>query len=74
MQNIEKAFILSLRIKYTDFRSSYLEPSTFKRLHWISFRMKISYLGTAFLHYTSRYVSVWVKQKNNKTIPKHSVI
>ena len=36
--------------------------------------MKIAYLRTGFLHYTLRYVSMWVKQKNSKTISKYSVI
>ena len=74
MQNIEKDFILPFRIIHTDFRISRLEPSTLKRLHWISFVMKTAYLRTAFLHYTSRDVSVLVKQKNSKTNSKYSVI
>ena len=74
MQNIGKVFIFFLRIMHIDFRSSHLEPSTLKRLHWISFLMKVAYLRTAFLHYTSRYASVWVKQKKSKTISKYSVI
>ena len=65
MQNIEKVFILPIRIMHTNFRSSHLEPSTLKKLHWISFLMKITYPRTAFLHYISRYVSVWIKQKNS---------
>ena len=48
MQNIKKVFILSFQIIHTDFRNSSLEPSTLKRLHWISFLMKIAYLRTAF--------------------------
>ena len=67
MQNIEKVFNLFSRIIHVDFRSSHSEPSTSKRLLWISFLMETAFLRTAFLHYTSRYVSVWVKQKNSKT-------
>ena len=36
-KNIERFFILFLRIIHTDFRSSHLEPSTLKRLHWSVF-------------------------------------
>ena len=44
-----------------------MEPSIMKRVHWISLIVKMAYLKTAFLQYTSRwYVSVWVKQKNGK--------
>ena len=39
-RNIKMVFILFLRIIHTDFRSSYLEPSILKMLHWISFLMK----------------------------------
>ena len=75
MQNIEKVFILFLRIIHTDFRSSHLlEPSTLNILHWISFLMETAYLRRAFLHYTSSHVSVWVKQKNSETISKYLVI
>ena len=28
-------------------------------------------LGTGFLHYTFRYVFVWVKHKNSEAISKH---
>ena len=42
MRNIEKVFILFSRIICIDFRSSPLEPSTLKRLYWISFLMKIA--------------------------------
>ena len=65
-QNIKRFFILFLRIIHTDFRSSYLEPPTLKKLHWITFLWKTAYLRTAFLHYTSRYVCVWIKQKKTK--------
>ena len=58
MQNIEKVLILFWRIIHTDFRSSPLEPSTLKILYWISFLIKIAYIRTVSLHYTSRYVSV----------------
>ena len=74
MQNIEKVFVLFLYIIHTDFRSTHLEPSTSKRLHCIKFLVEIAYLRTAFLHYTSRYFSVWVKQKNSNTISKYPVI
>ena len=47
-QNIEKKFILFLQIIHLDFRSSPLQRSTLKRLHWISFLMKTAYLITAF--------------------------
>ena len=66
MQNIEKVFILFLRIIYTDFKSSHVEPSTLERLHWMSFLIKIACFRTPFLHYISRYISVPVKQKNSK--------
>ena len=58
---------------YTDFRSSPLELTTLKKVHWINFLMKIAYFRTAFLHYTPSYVSMWVKQKNSKTISKYFV-
>ena len=61
-QNIKRVLILFLRIMHRDFRSSHLESSTWKRFYWISFLVKIAYLITAFLHYTSRYVSAWVIQ------------
>ena len=73
-ENIKRVFILFLRIIHADIRSSLLELSTLKRLHWIRFLVKIAYLRTAFLHYTCRYVSVWVKMKNTKAISKHCVI
>ena len=63
-QNIKWVFILFLRTIDRDFRSSHFEPST----------LKIAYLRMVFLHYTSRYVSVWVKQRNNKAISKYCVI
>ena len=70
MRIIEKVFILFLRIIHTDLRSSHLEPWTLRRLHWISFLKKIAYLRTAFLHYTSRYISVWINRKTIKLFKK----
>ena len=40
MQNIKRVFILFLQIIHTDFRSSYLHPSTLKRLNCIIFLVK----------------------------------
>ena len=48
MQNIKRVFILFLRIIHRDFRSSYLEPSTLKRLHWIRCLVKNYMLSNNF--------------------------
>ena len=37
------------------------------------FESVFAYLRTAFLQYTSRYVSVWVKQKISKAISKDCI-
>ena len=52
-----------LRIIHTEFRSSHMKNSTLKRLHWISFLVKIAYFKTAFLRYTSRYVFLGKSEK-----------
>ena len=59
---------------HTDFRSSHLESPTVERPLWRSFLVKIVYPRTAFLYYTSRYVSVCVKQKKTAKLFQNIVL